>query len=381
MFHKDYTFTTKESKKFKHFTQFLYSYGLNAWFDNESVLAARFFRKAVLQDVLYIDAWIKLAQAELVLGNPDKARTILKFTDRLTEDVYRWKWYQTLLAYDLGVDEIVFRNINFLVERRRMLNDAFQLLDTHLSANTIKAVEVLDVDNLIPFLKWLIRWSRIDDAEILWNKITDTGIIEEDILLRYIHFLISKKRIQNAAEIRRAHMGIEDLTNAGFENEMTRIGFDWRYTANSKDKWTIRRTVSRSFIGMYSLKIIFQGKENISFANLYQITPVDPLKTYLLSFNWRSSDITTDQGPFIDIYGYDCKGLYSKGPMMLGMNEWQEERIDFTVPEDCHAVVIRLRRQTSHRFDNKISGTLWLDNFKLKEMKKDRQTNSNLVIN
>ena len=54
--------------------------------------------------------------------------------------------------------------------------------------------------------------------------------------------------------------------------------------------------------------------------------------------------------------------------MMLGMNEWQEEHIDFTVPEDCHAVVIRLRRQTSHRFDNKISGTLWLDNFKLKEL-------------
>ena len=74
MFRKDYTFTTETAKKFKHFAQFLYAYGLDAWFGNDSVLAARFFRKAVLQDVLYIDAWIKLAQAELILGNPDKAK-------------------------------------------------------------------------------------------------------------------------------------------------------------------------------------------------------------------------------------------------------------------------------------------------------------------
>ena len=95
MFHKDYTFTAQESEKFKDFAQFLYNFGLNAWFDNDSLLAARFFRKAILKDVLYVDAWIKLAQSELVLGNPDKARMILKFTDRLTEDVYRWKWYQS----------------------------------------------------------------------------------------------------------------------------------------------------------------------------------------------------------------------------------------------------------------------------------------------
>jgi hypothetical protein len=40
------------------------------------------------------------------------------------------------------------------------------------------------------------------------------------------------------------------------------------------------------------------------------------------------------------------------------------------VPEDCHAVVVRLRRRPSHRFDNKIAGILWLDDFELEKMKK-----------
>jgi len=44
--------------------------------------------------------------------------------------------------------------------------------------------------------------------------------------------------------------------------------------------------------------------------------------------------------------------------------------MEFTVPEDCHAVVIRLHRRPSNRFDNKIAGMLWLDDFKLDKMKK-----------
>jgi hypothetical protein len=112
---------------------------------------------------------------------------------------------------------------------------------------------------------------------------------------------------------------------------------------------------------------MFEGKENISFGHLYQIVPVDPLITYRLTYNWRSKNITTNQGPFVDIYGYDCKGFYLKGSMMLGTHDWQEQGVEFTVPEDCRAVVVRLHRRPSHRFDNKIAGVLWLDDFRLEK--------------
>ena len=367
---KKYDFTAKEAKKFRRYSRFLYSYGLNAWFQNDSVAAARFFRQALSQDVLYIDAWIRLAQAELVLGNSNRAGTILTFTDGLTENIYRWKWRQTLLAHDLGMKEILFRNINFLVNRRKMTQDAFQLLDTNLYRNTMKAVEVLDQDNLIPFLQWLIRWRRVDDAEIVWCKIPESVSHKRDICLEYIHFLIGKNRVRKAAEIWRSCTGTEGLTNAGFEEEITGLGFNWRCTANRKNKWTIRRSMSGAFKGTHSLKIIFEGKENISFVHLYQIVPVDPLKTYRLTYDWKSKDISTDQGPFIDIYGYDCKGLYFKGPMIFGTNGWKEQHIEFTVSENCNAVVIRLHRAASRRFDNKIAGTLWLDNFELEESRR-----------
>ena len=52
---------------------------------------------------------------------------------------------------------------------------------------------------------------------------------------------------------------------------------------------------------------------------------------------------------------------------MLGTHGWQKQEIEFTAPKDCHAVVVRLHRRPSHRFDSKIAGRLWLDDFRLEK--------------
>jgi hypothetical protein len=368
IYHENYSFGTTDAKTFRHFPRALYNFGLNAWFQNDSDSAARFFHWTVLQDVFFMDAWLKLAQAEIVLGKPDKSRDILQFSNRLAKNVYRWKWDQILLAYELGMEEMVLRNINFLIRHRKKVQDAFQLLDTHLAGDAKLAVNVLDTVNLIPFLEWLMRWGRVNDAQIAWSKIISAGIQDEDIRSKYIHFLVSSKRVTLAAEIWRSSTGIKGMANPGFEDEITGRGFDWRYTVSHKDKWAIRRSMSGAFSGTHSLKIRFEGKENISFGHLSQIVPVDSLTLYRLTYCWRSKNITTDRGPFVDIYGYDCQGLYVKGSMMLGTHDWQEQNMEFTVPEDCHAVVVRLRRQPSRRFDNKIEGVLWLDDFRLEKL-------------
>ena len=368
IFHKDYAFQAEEQHKFRHFPKALYDIGLKFWFDNDSTGAAPFFREAAMQDVLFVDAWLKLAQAEIVMGNPDKAQTILQFLDKLTRNISRWKWEQTLLANELGMEDLLFGNINFTVKHGQKIQDAFQLFDGYLDKNVMRATEVLDADNLIPYLEWMMQWGRADDAKIIWQKIMASGTQNKDIQLKYIDFLVSQKKITQAADIRRQSVGDRDsMTNAGFENEITGRGFDWRYTANQKGKWTIRRTLSGAFSGAHCLKIQFEGKENIDFGHLYQIVPVDPLTPYRLTYHWRSRDLTTDQGPLVDIYGYDCKEFYASGAMMLGTHGWQKQDIEFTVPGDCHAVVVRLYRRPSHRFDSKIAGRLWLDDFRLEK--------------
>ena len=49
-----------------------------------------------------------------------------------------------------------------------------------------------------------------------------SGTQNEDIQLKYIHFLVSQKQVKQAADIRRQNVGdIDSMTNAGFENEIT----------------------------------------------------------------------------------------------------------------------------------------------------------------
>ena len=61
IYNENYIFGEKQAKKFRHFPRALYAFGLNAWFENDSDMAARFFRETVWQDIFYMDAWLKLA--------------------------------------------------------------------------------------------------------------------------------------------------------------------------------------------------------------------------------------------------------------------------------------------------------------------------------
>jgi hypothetical protein len=127
--------------------------------------------------------------------------------------------------------------------------------------------------------------------------------------------------------------------------------------------WQGRRVYGQSRKGTHALRISFLGKENLDWHHIYQIVPVRPERAYQLTYWWKSKSITTDQGPFVEIYSYDVRGLYKKGPMAVGSRDWEQVDVAFTAPADCHAVVMRLRRIASLRFDNKIQGILWVDDF------------------
>jgi len=366
--YENYSFTAEEAKKLRNFPDAQYAYGMRAWSRGDARKAAEFFRQAVSEDPLYMDAWLRLAESEAALGHPDKSRKILMFADGLASGVYRWKWPQMLLARDLGLDDVFLKNANYLLGHRKLTQDTLHLLDLHHNGDAADVVEALQPDSLVVYLKWLMRWGRVDDTGTVWQRIVKKGEPDADVVLQYTHFLVEKKKVLVARDIWHKFNGTDGMTNAGFEKKITQRGFDWRYREKKKENWEIRRINFAASDESHALRIWFAGEENIAFHHLYQIVPVVPLKPYQLSYRWKSKWITTDQGPFVEIYGYDQKGLHHKGPMIKGTNLWITETLEFTPPEECNAVVVRLRRLKSRRFDSKIAGTLWLDDFKLEKV-------------
>ena len=158
------------------------------------------------------------------------------------------------------------------------------------------------------------------------------------------------------------------MTNGGFESEATGTGFDWRIGSDRNGHWTVRRDTAGGRRGGSALQVDFDGRENLAFHHLYQVVAVTPQASCRLAFWWRDKGLTTDQFPYIEVTGYDASGLSARSPALQGAKEWQRADIAFTPPADCQAVVVRLRRRPSGRFDNKIRGRLWLDDFELQQM-------------
>ena len=354
-----------QEDELSRFPRVPYKLGRRAYYNNADETAEVYLIKAISGDIFFISAWLRLAEIKETTGNVKKAREILKFTSRYTRKVIRWKWRQTLLARELGMNNLFFFNANVLLTRPGKRPDTFQLLDTHFNRRSRPILNVLAPEHMTDYLSWLIGWNRVDDTRTVWQEITKSGPPDLDLANRYIHFLVGRNEIEPAATIWRKLTGIKGLTNPGFEKVSTQTGFDWRYSAARPGKWRIRRVGLPVHSGNFALEITFEGRENLSFSNLWQIVPMTSQSPFKLTYAWKTQDVTTDQGPFIEIYGYNCKGLYKRGQMMLQTNNWQEGAIDFTPPEGCPAAVIRLRRLPSKRFDSLISGTVWLDDFRL----------------
>ncbi len=371
--YRNYTFSVEEAQRLRPFARAQYAHGLHALFQNDREAAAEFFKEAVSREVLFMGAWLRLAEVEASLGHTDKSRDILKFNSALTSKVYRWKWPELLIAREIGMNEILFHNTNYLLSHRVLMQDTLQLLHFHYDGDAAAAMEVLAPENLALYLQWLTRWAMTEDSLVVWQKIRENGKPERETGLQFAHFLLVQKRIVEAISVWQEYLMLDGMTNAGFENEISQRGFDWRYWGDKDDNWTIERVKKEAYEGDHALRISFAGQENISFQNLYQIIPVTPHQQLQLYYAWKSDNISTDQGPFIEIVGYDHNGVFESGPMMIGTHGWREESIQFRIPAGCRAAMVRVRRRPSHRFDSKIQGLLYLDDFRLETLSSEEK--------
>ena len=364
----NYTYSIEESVRLKNYPKAMYAHGLNAWARQEFETAERFFRQTVSKDVLFIDGWIRLAEAEAEMERQEKAKNILTFTIDRTKNAYRWKWPQMLLAKELGMDEVIYSNANYLLSCGILEKDTLQFLHTHLGGNASVVVSVLNEEHLDDYLEWLMNWSMTEESLTVWRTMTAFSTPENEVALRFANFLLHNKHITESRDIWQKYTGVFGLTNPGFENEITGRGFDWCHWKEKDGICKVMRVNHDTWEGEYALRVNFSGRENIAFHHVYQIFTAEPQTKYRLTYAWKSQGITTDQGPFIEVYGYDKKGLYEAGPMVTGTQKWREVSIEFDMPEGCRAAVVRLRRLPSSRFDSKIMGTLWLDDFRLEKV-------------
>lgn len=226
-------------------------------------------------------------------------------------------------------------------------------------------------DPMRSYLRFVFARNDEAAATAAWrwtSAPSQISVITSPLALSYVNLLWRQRDFAAAAEAWAGYLGTRAgdyprpnrIFNGSFETEPDDGNpLDWR--RDRVDGVEMERDSQIQQQGEASLRITFQGKQNLDFHHLSQTQPVPP-GAYRLQAMVKIQDITTDQGVRLRILDPEAPGrLDVSTPAMTGSSDWHAIELRVEVRPPTRVVRIEVARQPSLKFDNKIAGTLWLD--------------------
>jgi len=338
----------------------------------------RYLHQAIERNPLEQNYWIHLAKVFQRMGEQKALEQALENTLRVFPTGYQGRWVTGTVLLQQGALEKAIPHFSYLLAHYP--DQSSEIYDVWL-----KVINDTDfiLERLVPkepaplkqYLFYLYGAGDIESAKKVWQKRVSLGYnSDRSETLRHIDFLISHGEPNEAFEMWKARLQEEGLpipsdgnliTNGGFEKEqLLGGGFDWKIENVPGTKVSFDQSVA--FGGKSSLKIVFNGKENLDFRHVYQFVAWKPNTDYLLRAHMKTKAVTTRSGLKIEVSGVG-PALYGASESLIGDNEWKELNIAFRTPAQSNAGLVRVRREKTDKFDRFISGTVWIDNAQLIE--------------
>jgi len=362
--------TNKPEQAYRYSSLLLTWYAEQLSVGGNLIRAKQVYQQALAINPLYPPAWLGIAGLEDDRGNRANANQVLDFIALQTREIQRWSWNKTLLAYRLGRNDVLARELPYLIDNvsGKLKDDAMRMAFT-IWPNMPELRAVLDKQ--IPALfRYAVRTGRHQHAMMLWPEISSQlEDVPRQELVRFITQLIVQKEWEIAkqawTEITGSGNGM--IHDGSFLAMPLQGAFGWRIGDVKGCSWNIEAQPDNGQKGN-SLHVHFTGQENVQYQHVSQIIPVEGGKNYHLSAYWKGKKLTTDQRPYVELLPYGCAGAGSKSAIIdADTGGWQEVQLEMQVPEECHAVLFRLRRQQSLQIDNRLSGDFWMTGVNLSQ--------------
>ncbi len=330
--------------------------------------ARELYRKALKNDPYYLPAWYGLANLDVDSGHGDKAVSIMRDLDAHARETGWWRWDKALLAYQLGLTDILTRDLSYLVEYSPTKRKQALELGGILWPDPEELLRRLGSQNALHLFRHALRKRDVDSAAFFWPLVETSQEITTRERLRFIELLRRNDRLEQAVAIWKKIFDSQSLLHNGdFSSPLLHGGFGWRCWRNSRLQGVYWR-IEKRFAGVNeppSMHIWFDGSTNINFAHFSQVVALQPGKKYVLTGSIRTRNLTTDQRPFFEVVGLRCKAVPQRGEMVAPDQPWTPFTLHFEVPGECSTMLVRLRRRPSISFDKRISGDLWIRSMKL----------------
>ena len=227
------------------------------------------------------------------------------------------------------------------------------------------------------YLTYLYEIGDKESAKKAWEKMASYGVKNDrGETLRHIEFLIALGDLNEASRVWKTRLREEGLsipsdenliTNGGFETkEILGGGFDWKMINVPGAEVSFDH--SMAFEGKRSLKIVFNGKENVDFRHVYQFVALKP--TTRICSQGPYEDQGCDNKKWHPVRDIRCWSSLLWSIRIIDWRQWMEGVDDrLRTPAQSQGGVVRVRREKTDKFDRFISGTVWIDNVSLTERK------------
>ena len=334
----------------------------------KSAEAEGLFKRALSYNSYFIPAWLGLAEMKNDRGSKAESRAILDYVDRLSAGINRWRWEKALLTYQMGRYETLEKDLSWIVEkipgasRQAALKMAFSLWP-----EPTELLRRVGQHNILHLFSYASQTKNIGTALAYWPQIEQMGVdAHRREVLVFLNALIQGGKMAQAAAIWKMYFNDGSLLNNGnFQKEPTHTAFDWRVGKPKGSTWRIESFGGKE--NFRAMRLHFSGTENIRYHHLSQIVPIRPGRKYQLTGQIRTSNLTTDQRPYLEVIGFQCTMPPARSEVVAERQPWTAFALPFAVAEDCQAVQVRVRREPSTRLDNLLAGDLWLRDLAIEE--------------
>jgi len=333
---------------------------------------------AIERNPLEQEYWLNLARIYRSLGETSASEKALKNAILVFPTSYQGRWVSGNLFLQEGAIEKALPHFSYILTHypnqshlvydvlTRAINDSEYILDQ---------IVPKDPFSFRQFLSYLYERGDKEWVQKAWKRKESFGFkADRKTTLQYVDFLIAHMELSEAFQVWKARLHEEGratpsdnnlITNGGFEKEeILGGGFEWKIEKVPGAE--ISFDLSTTFEGKRSLKIVFNGKENVDFHHVYQFVPLKRDTEYMLKAKMKTQAITTKSGLKMEVLGIGSP-FYKVSESLVGDHPWRELEIFFRTPPRLQGGIVRVRREKTDKFDRFIGGAVWIDQVRLLE--------------
>src|SRR5262249_38186249 len=326
----------------------------------DPVRAVAALRKSVELDPYSAEAMLDLAIAYDSEGDTSEARAALVSAERvypLSADV-AWSFGNFLLRQ--GDQDAAFAQLHKALELdpKRAAEAFSRAMQMQPDANVVlDKVVPASANCYLPILRFVSSAGEMETAQLVWARLI--GLHQKVPIREAVPFfdaLIHERRPDEAARRWPEAVAIMDnppppdpagslLWDGGFESGFGGGGFSWMFTpVNRNVQISFDRAEKHS--GEQSLRVLFNGRENINFEDASQQFVPEPGQHYLLTAWVKTESLTSSEGVRLQILAFTGPGVVAtQSSEIHGTQPWTQLSLAWTAPQDCGYGRVCLRRK------------------------------------